>query len=135
MIPFFIDSELAQKRISICEGCQHFRKRTRTCGTAIVGTKVGNKRTCGCFMDAKTKLKFSICEFGKWETLQVTKNDYLAIKGLLNDVVNTINPNQKTLLYNMQRKYFGGKTTSSNCVPCLNSALVEMKQIIEEYEN
>lgn len=135
MIPFKADRELAQKRIAICESCNHFRKKSRTCGTAIIGTKVGKKRTCGCFMDAKTKLSFSRCPFDKWKSHQVTKIDYLAIKKLLNDVDNTINPNQKTLLYDMQRKYFGGKTTSSNCVPCLNSALVEMKQIIEEYEN
>ena len=51
--------ELEAERIAICEQCPHFRKRSRTCGTPIVGNKVGNKRTCGCFMDIKTKLSFS----------------------------------------------------------------------------
>jgi hypothetical protein len=134
MIPFKADKELAKKRIAICEDCTHFRKRTRTCGTAIKGNKVGSKRTCGCFMDAKTKLSFSRCPFDKWEFLQVAENDYLAIKKLLHEVKNTINPKQKEMLYDMQRKYIGGNTKTSNCVPCLKSALKELEQIVEEYE-
>lgn len=134
MIPFKADKELAQKRIAICEKCQYFKPRTRTCGTAIIGDKVGDKKTCGCFMDAKTKLSFSRCPFDKWEFLQVTENDYLAIKKLLDEIGNTINPKQKEVLFEMQRKYIGGNTKSSNCVPCLKSALEEMKQIVEEYE-
>ena len=134
MIPFKADKELAKKRIEICEECEHFKPRTRTCGTAILGDKIGDKKTCGCFMDAKTKLSFSRCPFDKWEFLQVTENDYLAIKKLLDVVDNTINPNQKKMLFEMQRKYIGGNTKTSNCVPCLKSALKEMKQIVEEYE-
>ena len=134
MIPFKADKELASKRIAICESCRHFRKKSRTCGTPVVCTKVGKKRTCGCFMDAKTKLSFSKCPFNKWEFLQVTENDYLAIKNLLEEVKQTINPNQKEVLYNMQRKYIGGNTKTSNCVPCLKSALNEMKEIVEQYE-
>ena len=56
------------------------------------------------------------------------------IKNLLNEVDNTINPSQKKLLFDMKRKYFGGNQRSSNCVPCLKSALRDMKQIVEEYE-
>tara|TARA_R100001460_G_scaffold14769_1_gene32948 strand:+ start:1390 stop:1797 length:408 start_codon:yes stop_codon:yes gene_type:complete len=134
MIPFKADKELAKKRIAICEECEYFVKKTRTCGTAIFGDKIGDKKTCGCFMDAKTKLSFSRCPFDKWEFLQVTENDYLAIKNLLHEVKNTINPKQKELLFDMQRKYIGGNTKTSNCVPCLKSALKELEQIVEEYE-
>lgn len=134
MIPFKADKELAKKRIAICEECKYFVKKTRTCGTPIIGDKIGDKKTCGCFMDAKTKLSFSKCPFDKWESLQVTENDYLAIKNLLHEVKNTINPKQKELLFDMQRKYIGGNTKTSNCVPCLKSALKELEQIVEEYE-
>ena len=85
-------------------------------------------------MDAKTKISFSRCPFDKWEFLQVAENDYLAIKKLLHEVKNTINPKQKEMLYDMQRKYIGGNTKTSNCVPCLKSALKELEQIVEEYE-
>lgn len=134
MIPFKADKELAKKRIAICEECEHFKPKSRTCGTPILGDTIGDKKTCGCFMDAKTKLSFSRCPFDKWEFLQVTENDYLAIKKLIDEVDNSINPVQKKVLFDMQRKYIGGNNTSSNCVPCLNGALKEMKQIIEEYE-
>ena len=134
MIPFKADKELAKKRIEICEKCEHFKNPPRTCGTPIIGDQVGDKRTCGCFMDAKTKISFSRCPLNKWEFLQVTENDYLAIKNLLDEVDNTINPNQKKLLFDMKRKYFGGNQRTSNCVPCLKTALKEMKQIVEEYE-
>tara|TARA_R100000081_G_C4820055_1_gene178926 strand:+ start:240 stop:647 length:408 start_codon:yes stop_codon:yes gene_type:complete len=134
MIPFKADKKLAEKRIAICEECEYFKPKTRTCGTAIIGDKIGDKKTCGCFMDAKTKLSFSRCPFDKWEFLQVTENDYLAIKKLLDEIDNTINPKQKEVLFEMQRKYIGGNTKTSNCVPCIKSALKEMKQIVEEYE-
>lgn len=134
MIPFKADRQLARKRIKICEECKHFKSNTRTCGTAIIGDQVGDTRTCGCFMDAKTKLSFSRCPLNKWEFLQVTENDYLAIKKLLNEVDNTINAEQKKVLFEMKAKYFGGKSKTTNCVPCLKSALREMKQIVQEYE-
>ncbi len=134
MIPFKADKELAKKRIAICEACEYFKPKSRTCGTPVIGDTIGDKKTCGCFMDVKTKISFARCPFDRWEFLQVTENDYLAIKKLVDEVQNTINPKQKEILFDMQRKYFGGNTKTSSCVPCLKSALKEMKQIIEEYE-
>jgi|TARA_R110000744_G_scaffold65620_1_gene134520 hypothetical protein len=134
MKPLKADPELAKKRLAICEKCKHFRKRSRSCGTPVVGNKVGNKRTCGCFVDAKTKISFTKCPFSYWNELQVTENDYLAIKKLLEEVKHSINPDQKEELYNMIRKYIGGNTKTSNCVPCLKSALKEMNELVKDYE-
>tara|TARA_R110000787_G_scaffold16595_1_gene50033 strand:- start:2640 stop:3044 length:405 start_codon:yes stop_codon:yes gene_type:complete len=126
--------KVVQQRIAICESCNHFRKRSRTCGTPIVGNKVGNKRTCGCFMDVKTKLSFSTCPLDKWGDLQVSKNDYLEMKRLLLEVKNTINPEQKTTMYELLNKYTGGSEKSNNCVPCLKGSLKEIEHIVSEYE-
>jgi len=134
MIPFVADRELAEKRIAICEDCNHFRKRSRTCGTPIIGDKVGDKRTCGCFMDAKTKLSFSTCPLDFWGSLQVSHSDYLEMKKLLDEVKHSINADQKVVLYKLRNKYFGGNLKTSNCSPCLKSALNELQQIIDEYE-
>lgn len=131
---FISDKKLAEKRISICESCKHFRKKSRTCGTPIKGNKVGNKRTCGCFMDAKTKLSFSTCPFSYWDDLQVAENDYLAIKKLTASIKHTINGDQKKEMYKLRNKYFGGKRETSNCAPCLKSALADLQRIIDEYE-
>tara|TARA_R100001244_G_C5166881_1_gene131451 strand:- start:65 stop:475 length:411 start_codon:yes stop_codon:yes gene_type:complete len=127
--------EVAKKRIAICEGCKHFRKRSRTCGTPIIGNKIGSKRTCGCFMDAKVKLSFSMCPLSKWEGMQVSEIDYITIKKLLSDVSNIISGKQKILLFDMMRKYIGGNKKSSNCVPCIKTAMKEMEDIVREYES
>ena len=42
------------KRISICEGCEHFIKITKKCSK------------CGCFMKLKTRLTDASCPIGKW---------------------------------------------------------------------
>lgn len=126
--------EKAKKRIEICEGCEHFKPSSRTCGTPIVGNWIGDVKLCGCFMDAKTKISFSSCPFSLWDDLQVTKNDYLAMKKLLHEVNHQIDGGQKKTLFEMTKKYFGSKTTSSNCKPCLNKALEQIKRIVSEYE-
>lgn len=46
--------ELAQYRLEICKGCEHFRKLSLTC------------RKCGCFMKLKTTLENAKCPIGKW---------------------------------------------------------------------
>tara|TARA_R110002012_G_C11676454_1_gene613791 strand:- start:1827 stop:2231 length:405 start_codon:yes stop_codon:yes gene_type:complete len=126
--------DLAEKRINICLKCEHFNHSARTCGTPIVGNKVGNKRTCGCFMDAKTKLAFSSCPLGFWEEYQVSELDYKEMKQLLDDVNGSINAEQKSLMYSMLEKYAGGTKKATNCVPCLKGSLDEIKRIVEEYE-
>lgn len=46
--------ELADARFEICLGCEHLIQLTKTC------------KKCGCFMQAKTKLKEASCPIGKW---------------------------------------------------------------------
>lgn len=48
------NTEIIEKRMSICEGCPNLVKSTKQC------TK------CGCFMVAKTKLKNAECPIGLW---------------------------------------------------------------------
>lgn len=129
------DDKTIRLRLDICESCRHFRKKTRTCGTPVIGNKVGNKRTCGCFMDLKTKLSFASCPLGKWGNLQIDHEDFLAIKNLINEIKNVINADQKKVLFEMQKKYFGGNIKTSNCVPCLKKALSQMRQLVDEYES
>ena len=46
--------ELAQYRLEICKGCEHFSKLSIRC------------KKCGCFMKLKTNLKDAKCPIGKW---------------------------------------------------------------------
>lgn len=127
--------KLSEERIKICESCEHFKSKSRTCGTPVIGDKVGDKRTCGCFMDVKTKIPFASCPFFLWNVYQVTENDYLAMKELLDKVKHSINPDQKKILFEMKNKYIGGNKKDSNCVPCLKSAMKDLERIVKEYED
>jgi len=129
------NKDLAKTRITICESCVHFRKRTRTCGTPIVGNKVGSKRTCGCFMDIKTKLSFSNCPLDKWYGNDISDKDFKEMKKLIADVGTSINPKQKDTLYSLLRRYNNSNVKSSNCSPCLVSALDDIKEIVKQYES
>ena len=50
----YTDDETAKSRLDICLGCEHLIQLTKTC------------KKCGCFMQAKTKLKEATCPIGKW---------------------------------------------------------------------
>jgi hypothetical protein len=49
----FAESELANQRIAICDSCEYL-------------TGIRNCKKCGCFIDAKAKLKGASCPIGKW---------------------------------------------------------------------
>lgn len=47
------ETEIAEERINTCNTCEHLSS-LRAC------------KKCGCFVDAKTKLKFTSCPIDKW---------------------------------------------------------------------
>jgi len=49
-----VDEEEKNRRLSICETCPHFRKKSRTC------------QRCGCLMNLKTLLAEAHCPDGHW---------------------------------------------------------------------
>jgi hypothetical protein len=49
----FAESELANQRIAICDSCEYL-------------TGIRNCKKCGCFIDAKAKLKGASCPMDKW---------------------------------------------------------------------
>jgi hypothetical protein len=50
----YTDDETANMRLNICLGCEHLLKNSKIC------------KKCGCFMQAKTKLKLATCPIKKW---------------------------------------------------------------------
>lgn len=46
--------EISETRYNICIDCDRFLNLTKQC------------KECGCFMPAKTKLKYATCPIGKW---------------------------------------------------------------------
>jgi hypothetical protein len=49
-----VSKEIVEKRLSVCDGCEHMFKATKQC------------KKCGCFMTLKAKLPHSECPVGKW---------------------------------------------------------------------
>jgi hypothetical protein len=49
-----VDAVEAESRLSLCLACPHLIALTKQC------------KKCGCFMEAKTKLKSASCPIEKW---------------------------------------------------------------------
>lgn len=54
----FVTEEIYIHRMNICNGCEFFRKEDKRCSQ------------CGCFMEAKTRLKKAFCPTHKWEMVE-----------------------------------------------------------------
>lgn len=55
-----VETEIAEERMSICRGCEHFISLTTQC------------TQCGCIMSAKTKLPNASCPVGKWQQVHIS---------------------------------------------------------------
>ncbi len=55
-----VDESIFNKRMDICNSCEHLIKATKQC------TK------CGCFMVLKTKMPHAICPVGKWQNEKIS---------------------------------------------------------------
>lgn len=55
-----VETDIAQERMSICNGCEFLIQATKTC------------KECGCFMTAKTKLPNASCPVGKWDKVEIS---------------------------------------------------------------
>lgn len=53
-----VTEEIYNTRMNICGNCKFFRKEDKRCSQ------------CGCFMEAKTRLKKTFCPIHKWEMVE-----------------------------------------------------------------
>lgn len=53
-----VETDIAEKRLEICRGCDRFIKSTTQC------------KECGCIMKLKTKLPNAGCPLHKWEPIE-----------------------------------------------------------------
>lgn len=49
-----VSTEIEKTRIEVCNSCEHLFNLTRNC------------KKCGCFVDAKAKIKGQHCPINKW---------------------------------------------------------------------
>lgn len=131
------DAEEASRRLAICRACE-FSKTTGTqltCGTPIVGDEVKYKgkkhRTCGCFLDLKTKLKPAACPLGKWgdkaqeaEAVERAKALMASMKGR-----NRISSKEADELRELWRLLVARDNDPPRCAKCL----IEMRDYLTRY--
>lgn len=130
--------ETSNERLAVCGKCKHFRKKTRTCGTPVIGNTVTYRKKkyklCGCFVDAKSLLKYARCPLGKWIDKPITEEEYKDIKNLLSNTVDKITREQNKEIAILHRKYYKSNATPSSCTPCVVKLINDLRQIVEQYE-
>ena len=144
----FVSSSEQKKRLKACEGCNYF-SNTRTCGRPIVGDTIqmpvkgggtATVRLCGCFMDAKTRLKMSYCPIGEWNRAEIAREDVEfvnEIKDFLKkeiDGKSVIQNHVVRRLYAFHNKTHGSKNTNTGCDECVRQALDDLRSWIDSLE-
>ena len=135
----FAPSKVTAERRAICDKCKYFKKKSKTCGTPIVGNKVTYRKKeyklCGCFMDLKARLLYSRCPLGKWQDeYKITELEYKELKELLSHAVNKVTREQNTRLHELHRKYLKSNKKGSRCAPCVLQTINDLHKVIEQYE-
>lgn len=134
----FAPTDVQNKRLHTCRKCKFFKKKTSTCGTPIVGNTVMYRKKeyklCGCFMNIKTRLKFSNCPIGKWDEVYMSDIEYKELKELLSLTVDKVSREQNNRLAQLHRKYLGSNTQPSSCPSCVVKTINDLQKILEDYE-
>ena len=60
-----VQGEIAEQRLDMCKGCEHYVKATHQC------------TECGCIMNAKVKLPNASCPIGKWDAVRISYKEEL----------------------------------------------------------
>ena len=133
-----VTKERQKKRISICESCEHFRDKTRTCGKPVIGEKIEHngetKKLCGCFMDYKTKLKFGSCPLELWSSTKEEMKELMDNKEFMEQILNSSRVSNKDLskAYRIYTDITGNRKAPGSCPPCIKA---DLKQVIKKIEN
>ena len=136
-----VSRDLQKARISICEACPHFRSKTRTCGKPVIGEWIETafkerKKLCGCFMDAKSQLKFGSCPLGMWGPTENEIQDLAEKESFVKSMSRAQRVTQKELdrIYSIYKEVVGD-SKKSNCPPCIKEDLKKILIKIKETKN
>jgi hypothetical protein len=135
----FAPTDAINERLNTCSKCKYFKKSTRTCGTPIKGDTIKYKKQeyklCGCFMDVKARLRYARCPLNKWaDAFALTDLEYKKLKELLGKTVDKVTREQNQLIATLHKKYLKSNAKPSSCPPCVSKYLIDLQQIIEQYE-
>lgn len=121
----FVNAHLRAERLSICQGCEHYVEKTRSCGP-LVKEAFTDSPLCGCHMPTKTRLKTASCPMGKWEAT-ITSKDVEQIREFLTRDNKLRTTGELTMLAN---KYLGAGKAAGSCGPCNSKLMKELETLV-----
>jgi hypothetical protein len=121
----FVNAHLRAERLSICQGCEHYVEKTRSCGP-LVKEAFTDSPLCGCHMPTKTRLKTASCPLGKWEAT-ITSKDVEQIREFLTRDNKLRTTGELTMLAN---KYLGAGKAAGSCGPCNSKLMKELETLV-----
>lgn len=150
---FRVPPSIQAERLKICKGCKFYAPETKSCGPLIVGRKLTDEeraeveeklivkrknskvRLCGCHMPTKTKLIFSKCPAGFWDSYRKMTNDerehatafILRIKKL-----NVLKWTEVEELYRIAAKITGTRKDPSTCTSCVVQMMQDVERALTE---
>lgn len=133
----FVPENIRADRMAICKGCPHLTARN-TCGTPVVGSVVkheGKKiRTCGCFMDVKTRLKGFGCPLNKWLPYEITKEEVCEIQKLIASFKgkNQIDSDNAKKIVDSINKFQKRKAEYTTCSPCIVKHIQDLDKLTRD---
>ena len=133
----FVSEEIRAERTAICKACPHLTARN-TCGTPVVGTWVKDNerrvKTCGCFMDVKTRLKGFGCPLGKWSPYNLSIEEICAIQKLIQSIKgeNTISNETARRIVDEVNKFSGRKVEYTTCSPCIRKHIEDLDKLTRD---
>ncbi len=126
----FVNAHLRAERLSICQGCEHYVEKTRSCGP-LVKEAFTDSPLCGCHMPTKTRLKTASCPLGKWEAT-ITSKDVDQIREFLTRDNKLRTTGELTMLAN---KYLGAGKAAGSCGPCNSKLMKELETLVNNADS
>lgn len=121
--------------MEICKACPHLTDRL-TCGTPVVGNIVEHNgkhlRTCGCFMNVKTRLKWFSCPLGKWNGEDITPEKACEIKKFIEGINTSLSGKELEQLFGFADLMHGRKVERTTCSPCIKKYIEDLKKQVRD---
>ena len=123
---FFVTAQKRNDRLAVCQGCEHFVEKTRSCGP-LVTEAFKDSKLCGCHMPTKARLKVSSCPLGKWEA-EIKESDLAEIRKLLDNPTKATNGD----LARIYSRATGTNTSPSSCSSCNRRMFNQLKALLKD---
>ena len=147
MLNFNAPLHIQRERLAICKKCKFYQGTFGTCGTPLIGGTVMPEenevtyykekiKLCGCFMDVKTKFRFSACPAHKWFAIDMKPEEIAALDEFIKRIhkSNKIESEDLKLLYYWFSKVTGKHEKPSGCASCIRDLITEFRRQLGKIE-